>query len=68
MQLTDAPIHVKTKDRLHTLCDKSMGIFSKHSTDIGKTDLEQIVLIPKDNIKPLDNKYIHYHANTMCAS
>ena len=33
-----------------------MEIFLKHSTDIGKTDLLQMTLIPKENSKPLDQK------------
>ena len=35
-----------------------MNLFSKHTTDIGKTNLAQMSLIPKENIKPLDqNSY-----------
>ena len=33
-----------------------MDIFSKHSTDIGKIDLLNMTLLPKDIIKPLDQK------------
>ena len=41
---------------LHEPCDAYTDIFSKHSTDIGKTDLVQMTLINKDNLKPLDQK------------
>ena len=34
-------------------------IFFKHTTDIGKTGLVQMALIPKDNIRPLDQKTIN---------
>ena len=32
-----------------------MTFFSEHATNIGKTDLEQMSLQPKDIIKPLNN-------------
>ena len=38
------------------MCDEYIGIISKHSTAIQKADLVQMTLIPKDNIKPLDQK------------
>ena len=54
VKLNDTIINSKTKDRLGKLCDEYMDIFSKHSTD--KPDLVQISLLPKINIKPLDQK------------
>ena len=38
------------------MCKDYDDIFSRHVTDIGKTDLVQISLQPKDNIKPLNQK------------
>ena len=43
------------KDKLHKLHYKCM-VVSKQSRDIGKTDLVQMTLIPKNNIKPSDQK------------
>ena len=44
-----------TKKQLETFYDYA-DIFSKCTTDIGKIDLVQMTLQPKDNIKPLDQK------------
>ena len=56
VNLTDASIQVNIGDRLNKLCDQYKDIFSKHSTDIGKTDLVQMALMPQDNIKTSDQR------------
>ena len=33
-----------------------MNSFLKHPTGIGEIDLVQMILIPNDNLKPLDQK------------
>ena len=38
------------QDKLHKVCDCYIDMFSKHAKDIGKTNLEKMTLIPKDNI------------------
>ena len=38
------------------MCKDYNDIFSKHMADFGKTDLVQMSLQPKDNIKPLNQK------------
>ena len=38
------------------MCRDYDAIFSKHWTDIGKTDIVQMSLQPKDNIKPFKQK------------
>ena len=46
------------------MCDEYTTIFSKYPTDVGKTNLVQMSLIPKNNInKPLDQNHTHYHYN-----
>ena len=54
--LTDKPNDIKTqrKNKLHKMCDDYTDIFSKQPIDIGKSNIVQMILIPKDNIKPLD--------------
>ena len=52
VNLKDAKIHTITKDRLTKLCNEYMDIFSNNLTGIGKTELVQITLTLKDNIKP----------------
>ena len=54
--LMDADIDTNTKGQLEGMCKDYDDIFSKHMTDIGKTDLVQMSLQPKDNIKPLNQK------------
>ena len=53
-QIDYATVHMKTREKLDKLYDIYTDIFSKHSTDIDKTDLVQLAFIPKDNFKPLD--------------
>ena len=59
-------IEKDTKKELGALCNDYTDIFSIHAMGIGKTDLMQITLHPKDNIKPLDQKpymlSLWYHA------
>ena len=65
--LKDADIDTNTKGQLEAMCKNYDDIFSKYATDTGKTDLVQISLQPKDNIKPLNqNPYtlpLRHHAS-----
>ena len=54
--LKDADINTNTKGQLEAMCKDYDDIFSKHMTDIGKTNVVQMSLQPKDNIKPLNQK------------
>ena len=54
--LKDADIDINTKGQLEAMCKDYEDIFSKHMTDIGKTNLVQMSLQPKNNIKPLNQK------------
>ena len=56
VKLTDAKIYAITKARLNRLYHECMDIFSIHSTDTGKTDLVQMMHIPKDIFTPLNQK------------
>ena len=49
--MNDAPIHTITKYRSPKWCDEYMGIFSKHATNIGETDLVQMTHT-QNNIEP----------------
>ena len=64
--LKDADIDNNTKKQLDTMCNDYTDISSKHATDIQKTDLVQMSLNPKDNIKALDQKlymlFLWHHA------
>ena len=63
--LTNAYIQFKTKDKLNKLCDEYTNIVSTHYTDIGKTDLVQMTLLPRGNIKPLRQKPYMLPSKTM---
>ena len=65
VNLNDIAKHATTKDRLAKLCTEYTDIFSKHPTGIGKTDLSQMTLTPKDNKRPLDQKPYIFPLNTM---
>ena len=47
VDLSDTTVQVKTKDKFHKLCEEYIDIYAKHSTDIGKSEIVQITLIPK---------------------
>ena len=64
VSLPDATTKAKTKDKFQKIFDDYTDIFSKHPTDIGKTYLVEMILLPKDNIRPLDKKS-HYPLPTM---
>ena len=53
----DTTVRSQTKDKLYKLSDHYMDILLKHVTDIGKTDLVQMALVIKDDVKPLDQKW-----------
>ena len=46
----NAYINKQTKEQLAKLCN---DYFLKHMTDVGKTNLIQMSLQPKDNMRPL---------------
>ena len=48
----DADTDKDTKKQLETLCNDYTDVISKHVMDIGKTDLMQMSLQPRDNVKP----------------
>ena len=50
VKLTKPLIHSTTKDWSNKLCEKYIDIFREHATNLGKTDLVHMILIPKDNI------------------
>ena len=54
--LKGADIDTNTKGKLEAMCKDYDDMFSKHSTDIDKTDLVQMSLQPKYNIRPLNQK------------
>ena len=64
--LKDADIDTNTKGKLEAMCKDCDKIISKHMTDIDKTDLVQMSLQPKDNVKPFNqNQYtlpLRHHA------
>ena len=64
--LKDANIDTNTKGQLEAMCKEYDYIFSKHMTDIGKTDLVQMSLKPKNNIKPLNLRTIYIAPKTSC--
>ena len=54
---TDTIVHKQTKEKLTKVCHSYTDIFSKHATDVGKTDLVQMTFKWKGDIKPLDQNH-----------
>ena len=53
VKLTDATVQIANEGQVHKLLDVYIDIFSKHSTEAGKADLDQVTLISIDSIRPL---------------